>query len=396
MDSSSLLFTPPPPPRAPHRLSSTAPAPAADRHPLLLIFAASCFGAALLFLLWAALSFLRARRRNRNKLCVAELSRAAGRPIPPVFSYERLRRATNNFDPSLKLGDGGFGSVYLARLDDGLPAAVKRLHRRLPFSSSARLFCNEVLLLSSLHHPNLLRLHGYCPDPRSLLLVYDYVPNGTLAHHLHSSSPLPFPVRLDIALQIASALQYLHCHLDPPVVHRDVTSANIFLEKDFRVKLGDFGLSRLLSLSDSSEYVCCTGPQGTPGYLDPDYHRSFRLTEKSDIYSFGVVMLELITGMKAVDMGRDKGEVSLAELAVARIQRGALREVLDPALVPRHGEEWMVGTVEAVAELAFRCVAEEKDDRPGATEVVEELRRIRGQVQDAAADGRGPRHDFAV
>lgn len=317
---------------------------------------------------------------------------------PPVYTYDQLRVSTNGFDPRRKIGDGGFGSVYLAQLDDGWIAAVKRLHRQHP-AATTKSFCNEILILSSLRHPNLVRLHGYCCDPRGLLLVYDYVPNGTLADHLHGSrslyrkASLTWPVRVDVALQTASALEYLHFALKPPVVHRDITSNNIFVERDMRIKVGDFGLSRLLSLPDpnssaaagsSSEYVCCTGPQGTPGYLDPEYHRSFRLTEKSDVYSFGVVMLELVTGMKAVDLRRDKREVSLADLVVSKIQVGALHEVLDPVLM---GQGEGTGTIEAVAELAFRCVAGEKDDRPNARELVEELKRIRGQVQDVAGRG---------
>ncbi|XP_008810583.2 LEAF RUST 10 DISEASE-RESISTANCE LOCUS RECEPTOR-LIKE PROTEIN KINASE-like 1.5 [Phoenix dactylifera] len=364
-------------------------------HRLLILittlFAVTCLLVVVLSL-WAA-AFL---RRRRDDPCGA-----AGDPMtaflrrhhlhPPVYTYDHLHAATGGFDPRRKIGDGGFGAVYLAQLGDGRIAAVKRLHSHHP-SASTKSFCNEILILSSLRHPNLVRLHGYCCDPRGLLLVYDYVPNGTVADHLHGSrsaysrAALTWAVRVDIALQTAAALEYLHFSLKPPVVHRDITSANIFVERDMRVKVGDFGLSRLLSLpedssSGSSEYVCCTGPQGTPGYLDPDYHRSFRLTEKSDVYSFGVVLLELVTGMKAVDLGRDRREVTLADLAVAKIQVGALHQVVDPVLL-RQGKEAMA-TVEAVAELAFRCVAGDKDDRPDARELVEELKRIRSRMHDA-------------
>ncbi|KAJ0982809.1 hypothetical protein J5N97_011064 [Dioscorea zingiberensis] len=311
-------------------------------------------------------------------------------PRPPSFSYELLRAATNGFDHRCKIGDGGFGSVFLAQLPDGRAAAVKRLHARPnePVSSAtSSAFCNEIFILSSVKHPNLVRLHGYCCDPRGLLLVYDYVPNGTLADHLHGSKclyrkhSLSWPVRVEIAVQIASALEYLHFELKPPVVHRDLTSSNIFVERDMRIKVGDFGLSRLLALpqDSSDEYVRRTGPQGTPGYLDPEYHRSFRLTEKSDVYSFGVVMLELVTGMKAVDTGRDEREVSLAEMVVGRIQVGRLHQVVDPVLV-KQGEALSMVSIEAMAELAFRCIAGDQDDRPDAREVLEELKRIRNQL----------------
>jgi serine/threonine protein kinase len=312
---------------------------------------------------------------------------------PPVFTYDQLCIATEDFDPIRKIGDGGFGSVYLAEFCDGSFAAVKRIHQYQPEAALAatitKSFYNEIVILSSLRHPNLVRLHGYCVDPRGLLLVYDYVPNGTLAEHLHgfrrTSPGLSWYVRVDIALQTAMALEYLHFGLKPPVVHRDVTSTNIFVESDMQVRLGDFGLSRLLTSADacstsvSRELICCTGPQGTPGYLDPEYHRSFRLTEKSDVYSFGVVLLELVTGMRAVDVSRDRREIALADYIVGKIQQGQLWEVIDPVLVPEN----VMASIEAVAELAFRCVAGDKDDRPNAGEIIEELSRIKGKLSEA-------------
>ncbi|TKY69752.1 serine/threonine-protein kinase [Spatholobus suberectus] len=301
--------------------------------------------------------------------------------LPPVFAYEDLAASTNNFDSKRKIGDGGFGSVYLAQLRNGRLAAVKYLHRHHASAAfSTKSFCNEILILSSINHPNLVKLHGYCSDPRGLLLVYDYVPNGTLAEHLHNrKGSLTWQVRLDIALQTASAMEYLHFSVAPPVVHRDITSSNIFVERDMRIKVGDFGLSRLLVVQDttsSSGGFVWTGPQGTPGYLDPEYHRSFRLTEKSDVYSFGVVLLELISGLRAVDQSRDRREMALADLVVSRIQMGQLHQVLDPVL-ERGGHS---DAVAAVAELAFRCVAGDKDDRPDAREVVEELKRVRSRT----------------
>ncbi|KAL1187791.1 LEAF RUST 10 DISEASE-RESISTANCE LOCUS RECEPTOR-LIKE PROTEIN KINASE-like 1.5 [Cardamine amara subsp. amara] len=315
--------------------------------------------------------------------------------LPPVFTFEELESATNKFDPKRKIGDGGFGSVYLGQLSDGQLLAVKFLHHHHGATAAAtehckafsmKSFCNEILILSSINHPNLVKLHGYCSDPRGLLLVHDYVTNGTLADHLHGrKSKMTWRVRLDIALQTALAMEYLHFAIVPSVVHRDITSSNIFVEKDMRIKVGDFGLSRLLVFTEttatsasSSDYVC-TGPQGTPGYLDPDYHRSFRLTEKSDVYSYGVVLMELITGMKAVDQRREKRDMALADLFVSRIQMGLLDQVIDPLL--ELGDDNVTAVtdgfgVAAVTELAFRCVAVDKDDRPDAKEIVEELRRI--------------------
>ncbi|MFS8020654.1 putative protein kinase RLK-Pelle-WAK-LRK10L-1 family [Helianthus anomalus] len=304
--------------------------------------------------------------------------------LPPVYTFEELQQATNNFDPVQKIGDGGFGSVFVGHFEqENRVFAIKFLHKQNPTSNSVstKSFCNEILILSSLNHPNLVKLHGYCSDPRGLLLVYEYVPNGTLSDHLHvhRKTCLPWHVRLDIALQIAVAIEYLHFSVVPPIVHRDITSNNIFADKDMRVKVGDFGLSRLLDPG-----CVWTGPQGTPGYLDPDYYRSFRLTEKSDIYSFGVVLLELVTGMKAVDVNRDKREMTLADMAVGKIQMGLLAEVIDPRLATVDG-----GAVAAVAELSFRCVAADRDDRPDAKEVVAELKRIKGRTRGGGGGGGG-------
>ncbi|KAL8464810.1 hypothetical protein ACS0TY_034349 [Phlomoides rotata] len=180
------------------------------------------------------------------------------------------------------------------------------------------------------------------------------------------------------------AIEYLHLSVMPPVVHRDITTSNIFVHKDMRVKVGDFGLSRLLicyetttASSNTSEGVW-TRPQGTPGYLDPNYYRSFRLNERSDVYSFGVMLLELITGMRAVDQNREMREMTLADMVVPRIQMGLLHQVVDPVLVVDG---------EAVAELAFRCVAADKDDRPDAREVAAELRRIKGRGRGGVLRG---------
>ncbi|KAL3631105.1 hypothetical protein CASFOL_024089 [Castilleja foliolosa] len=320
--------------------------------------------------------------------------------LPPVFTYDELDTSTNHFDPKRKIGNGGFGSVYLSQLHDGRLVAVKHLHKHTGEKGfSNKSFCNEILILSSINHPNLVKLHGYCSDPRGLLLVYDYVPNGTLADHLHGkkqgpyrTGPLNWNTRVDIAFQIANAIEYLHFLVMPPIVHRDITSSNIFVERDMRVKVGDFGLSRLLTCSEtttatrnSSDGVW-TGPQGTPGYLDPDYYTSFRLNEKSDIYSFGVVLLELITGMRAVDQNREMREVTLADMVVPKIQMGLLDQVVDPVLLV-DGEA--VEGVGAVAELAFQCVATDKDDRPDARKVAAELRRIKGRGRGGGRAGLG-------
>uniref|UniRef100_A0A2N9FPU5 Protein kinase domain-containing protein n=1 Tax=Fagus sylvatica TaxID=28930 RepID=A0A2N9FPU5_FAGSY len=241
----------------------------------------------------------------------------------PVFSYSELVEATNNFDLEKELGDGGFGTVYHGKLHDGREVAVKRLYghnyRRV------QQFINEVEILTCLRHKNLVSLYGctsrHCHE---LLLVYEYIPNGTIADHIHGHRATPgsftWPTRMSIAIETASALAYLHAS---DIIHRDIKTNNILLDDNFRVKVADFGLSRLFP-NDVSHVS--TAPQGTPGYLDPEYHHCYQLTSKSDVYSFGVVLIELLSSLPAVDMFRQRHEINLANLAKNKIEKGAFHE----------------------------------------------------------------------
>eukprot|EP01018_Ginkgo_biloba_P039435 Gb_15073 [translate_table: standard] len=292
---------------------------------------------------------------------------------PAIFSYKQLKEATNSFDQKRKLGDGGFGSVYLGKLQNGLTVAVKKLHE----DNSKRLeqFANEVRVLSSVCHSNLVRLYGWCQNSRNLLLVYEYVPNGTLADHLHGQQQgkgLLWGTRLNIALETAQALAFLHFEMNPPIFHRDVKPTNILLDGNLRVKVADFGLSRLMPIKATH---VSTVPQGTPGYLDPEYHQSYQLTDKSDVYSFGVVLIEIISAKLVVDTTRDRKEIGLPSLAISKIQSGALHELVDPDL-GFESNPLVKAMVTRVAELAFRCLAAEKDDRPCMMEVACELEEI--------------------
>ncbi|XP_078153486.1 LEAF RUST 10 DISEASE-RESISTANCE LOCUS RECEPTOR-LIKE PROTEIN KINASE-like 1.1 isoform X2 [Carex rostrata] len=289
-----------------------------------------------------------------------------------IFSYEELLEATEGFSESKKLGDGGFGIVYKGILKDGRIVAVKRLYKN-NFKSTEQ-FMNEVQILSGLHHPNLVTLYGSTAcSSRELLLVYEFVPNGTIADHLHgpcsSKNALTWQIRLSIAIETANALAYLHA-VEPPIIHRDVKTNNILLDDCFHVKVGDFGLSRLFPLDVTH---VSTVPQGTPGYVDPVYYQCFHLTDKSDVYSFGVVLIELISSKQAVDLSRSKDEINLANMALNKIQRCQLDELVDPAF----RSNWEVRcVVSLVAELAFRCLQPNREMRPSIKEVLETLRVI--------------------
>ncbi|KAG5535333.1 hypothetical protein RHGRI_023189 [Rhododendron griersonianum] len=290
-----------------------------------------------------------------------------------VFSYSELEEATGNFDPSRELGEGGFGTVYYGVLQDGRVVAVKRLYENN--FKRVEQFMNEVEILTRLRHENLVTLFG-CTSKRSreLLLVYEYIPNGTVADHLHgkkaNSGLLSWQVRLKIAIETADALAYLHAS---DIIHRDVKTNNILLDNDFRVKVADFGLSRLFP-TDATHVS--TAPQGTPGYVDPEYYQCYQLTEKSDVYSFGVVLIELISSKQAVDTNRDRHDINLANMAIKKIQNHTLHELVDQSLgFETNSVVRRMATL--VAELAFRCLQAEKDMRPSMEEILKTLRGIK-------------------
>ncbi|XP_048549181.1 LEAF RUST 10 DISEASE-RESISTANCE LOCUS RECEPTOR-LIKE PROTEIN KINASE-like 1.2 [Triticum urartu] len=292
---------------------------------------------------------------------------------PHIFTFEELEVATDGFSASRELGDGGFGTVYKGKLKDGRVVAVKRLYKNN--YRRVEQFLNEVDILSRLLHQNLVTLYG-CTSrmSRDLLLVYEFIANGTVADHLHGSRSaergLTWPLRLNIAIETAEALAYLHA---VEIIHRDVKTTNILLDNSFHVKVADFGLSRLFPLEVTH---VSTVPQGTPGYVDPVYHQCYKLTDKSDVYSFGVVLVELISSKPAVDMSRSHSEINLANMALNRIQNHQVVQLVDPELGYDTDPETK-RTIDRVAEVAFQCLQLERDLRPSIKEVVEILTCVR-------------------
>ncbi|XP_030483705.2 wall-associated receptor kinase-like 14 [Cannabis sativa] len=317
------------------------------------------------------------RRRSKMKarhLTKRRLSEATGNLNIPIYHYKEIEKATNGFSEKYRLGTGAYGTVYAGKLQGDEWVAIKRI--RHTGADSIEQVVNEIKLISSVSHPNLVRLLGCSIDFGEQILVYEFMPNGTLCQHLQrerGDGLSSWLIRLTIATETAQAIAYLHSAIKPPIYHRDIKSSNILLDHSFRSKVADFGLSRLGIIETSH---ISTAPQGTPGYLDPQYHQNFHLSDKSDVYSFGVVLAEIITGLKAVDFTRPQNEINLASLACERIGKGCLEEIIDPFLEPKT-DAWTLSTIHKVAELAFRCLAFHRDMRPSMIEVAAELEQIR-------------------
>ncbi|XP_038693941.1 serine/threonine-protein kinase PBS1-like [Tripterygium wilfordii] len=302
-----------------------------------------------------------------------------------TFTFRELAAATENFRPESFLGEGGFGRVYKGRLEStGQVVAVKQLDTN--GLQGNREFLVEVLMLSLLHHPNLVNLIGYCADGEQRLLVYEFMPSGSLEDHLHDlppdKEPLDWNTRMKIAAGAAKGLEYLHDKARPPVIYRDFKSANILLDEDFQPKLSDFGLAKLGPVGDNSHVS--TRVMGTYGYCAPEYAMTGQLTVKSDVYSFGVVFLELITGRKAIDGTKPHGEQNLVIWARPLFNdRRKFSKLADPLLEGRYP---MRGLYQALA-VASMCIQEQAATRPLIGDVVTALSYLANQSYDPNSHG---------
>ncbi|XP_062179761.1 proline-rich receptor-like protein kinase PERK8 [Phragmites australis] len=282
------------------------------------------------------------------------------------FTYDELVGITGGFSSGNVIGEGGFGKVYMGALGDGRRVAVKQL--KVGSGQGEKEFRAEVDIISRIHHRHLVTLVGYCVTENHRLLVYEFVPNKTLEHHLHEKGlpVMDWPKRMKIAIGAARGLTYLHEDCHPRIIHRDIKSANILLDDAFEAKVADFGLAKLTN--DSLTHIS-TRVMGTFGYMAPEYASSGKLTDRSDVFSFGVVLLELITGRKPVDSSQPLGEESLVEwarlLLVDALETDDFREIADPALECRYSKTEMRRMVEAAAA----CVRHSAAKRPRMVQV---------------------------
>ncbi|KAK8571720.1 hypothetical protein V6N13_047358 [Hibiscus sabdariffa] len=324
-------------------------------------------------------------KRNGGLLLQQQLSGNEGN-IEKIkfFDSKELEKATDYYNENRILGRGGQGIVYKGMLTDGSIVAIKKPkleEEKILDEMKLEQFMNEVIILSEINHRNVIKLLGCCLETTVPLLVYEFIPNGTLYHLIHEPNeefPLTWEMRLRIATEIANALSYLHSAASVPIYHRDVKSSNILLDDKYRAKVSDFGTSRSVALEQTH---VTTRVQGTFGYLDPEYFRSSQFTEKSDVYSFGVVLVELLTGQKPVSSVQSEEEVrSLVAYFLLSMQKDSLFGILDQTVMFAPEEE-----VDAFATLAERCLNLNGKNRPTMKQVAHELERIRSP-EEAEAD----------
>ncbi|CAL5347984.1 unnamed protein product [Camellia sinensis] len=292
-----------------------------------------------------------------------------------TFTYGELERATGGFKEESQVGKGSFSCVFKGVLKDGTVVAVKRDIMSSPNNDTkknSKEFHTELDLLSRLNHAHLLNLLGYCEEGGERLLVYEFMANGSLHQHLHGKNKalkeqLDWVRRVTIAVQAARGIEYLHGYACPPVIHRDIKSSNILIDEEHNARVADFGLSLLGPANSSSPLAEL--PAGTLGYLDPEYYRLHYLTTKSDVYSFGVLLLEILSGRKAIDMQFEEGNI--VEWGVPLIKTGDIQAILDPVLKPPLDLE----ALKRIANMACKCVRMRGKERPSMDKVTTALER---------------------
>lgn len=357
-----------------------------ENHRNLTIIVGIC-AALLVIVIIIVIVIYSCRSVKRNKSLAKEIAKPASvdtasaegslpRPTSTRFlAFEELRAATNNFEPASILGEGGFGCVFKGVLSDGTAVAIKKLNDG--GHQGDKEFLVEVEMLSRLHHRNLVKLIGYFSSRNSSqnLLCYELVPNGSLEAWLHgplgANCPLDWDTRMKIALDSARGLAYLHEDSQPSVIHRDFKASNILLENNFHAKVSDFGLAK--QAPEGRANYLSTRVMGTFGYVAPEYAMTGHLLVKSDVYSYGVVLLELLTGRKPVDMSQPSGQENLVTWSRPILRdKDRLDELADPKLEGKYPMEDFL----RVCTIAAACVAPEASQRPTMGEVVQSLKMV--------------------
>ncbi|XP_047164488.1 wall-associated receptor kinase-like 2 [Vigna umbellata] len=317
-------------------------------------------------------------RKNGGYLLQEKLSSYGNGEMAKLFTGEELQRATDNYNSSRFVGQGGYGTVYKGMLPDGTIVAVKR--SKEIEGNQIETFVNEVVILSQINHRNIVKLLGCCLETETPLLVYEFIPNGTLSHHIHrrdNEPSLSWESRLRIACEVAGAVAYMHFAASIPIFHRDIKPTNILLDSNFSAKVSDFGTSRSVP-QDKTHLTTAVG--GTFGYIDPEYFQSGKFSDKSDVYSFGVVLVELISGRKPISfLEEDEGQNLIAEF-LSLMKENQVNEILDGMVA----KEAMKDDIFAIGNLAMRCLRLNGRKRPTMKEVsleLEALRKVQSSLQ---------------
>ncbi|XP_039170386.1 wall-associated receptor kinase-like 1 [Eucalyptus grandis] len=338
---------------------------------------------ALSFLIVSALAFHTWKRRSKEK----NFKRNGGVLLKyhrvRIFTEVELAKATNNYDVSNKLGEGSFGSVYRGRIAGNTVFAVKKpkdMHKSLIKGD----FQHEHEIVVQINHKNVVKLHGICLETRIPLLVYEYISNGTLFQHIHQNASTilkSWKNRLRIATEVALVLDYMHSCVEPAIIHGDIKSMNILLDQNYSVKVSNFGTS--VPISPVRSHVLANEIQGT-GYINPEYLTTSMITIKSDVHSFGVVLVELLTGKKLTSfITKARESINIIHYFISSVKDKTFSNVINF----EDASEDVMERIEMVAVIAVKCLDQSGARRPAMREVAEQLTRINCELNSSTVDG---------